>query len=448
MTIKKIGLSTLAAAVVTTSAVAGTLSVTGGVNNVSSELLSVQAVDVNVTNGFTYVNGMTAASATEPGFELAFPGSTIVAAANADITIQDENNVTVARFNRVEGSSIIFDTVATTVINRAATYKVTKDDNVTTGIDATELQITMPQDSASASSTLTLYSNSGDSTLDTASNTVITARAQYSAAITTAYDAQIDASAGFLQFTSGTANVTDDFGWSFTNDSDNMPATAQATLTSYLLTVSADQNLTSYGATIQVGNADDNNVSDSAISYGVTTDANGTVADTANTTTVAPGTTAMDTTVFTASGVVTFDGGATKSLVSTSAGSWTIYGYTAQIPNVSGLSTHNTTFKFTNRSSLDTEIYFTLIDPDGTTVTLNSVANPTIADLPSDTTGTYKASNLVALITDPNFDATTSFSVEVSIPTTPTSVYGMASFKNTTLGQFKDLPVYNSGNSY
>jgi len=76
--------------------------------------------------------------------------------------------------------------------------------------------------------------------------------------------------------------------------------------------------------------------------------------------------------------------------------------------------------KFTNRSSLPTNIYFTLIDPQGHTVSLNSVDNPKLAALPAGTTGTYTASELVSLIpAGTTFNHTGSFSIEVSIPTTP-----------------------------
>jgi hypothetical protein len=51
---------------------------------------------------------------------------------------------------------------------------------------------------------------------------------------------------------------------------------------------------------------------------------------------------------------------------------------------------------------------------------------------------------LLAQVTDVAFNKTASISVEVSVPATPTNIYGFASFRNLKLGQFKDLPIYNS----
>jgi len=132
--------------------------------------------------------------------------------------------------------------------------------------------------------------------------------------------------------------------------------------------------------------------------------------------------------------------------VTKNAGEWAIYGYNAQIPNVAGVEgRYETTMKFTNRSGLDTDIFFTLIDQDGTIVELSSADFPNeIAALPHNTTGKYNATDLLALVTDPEFDKNRSISVEVSIPTTPSAVYGAAAFKNNMTGQFNDLPIYNT----
>jgi len=259
------------------------------------------------------------------------------------------------------------------------------------------------------------------------------------------FDAQIDASLGFKQF-NGQDNKSDGVKYTIANKFSSfvIPATASK----MQLDIVADQNLSTY----KISETNSSNTHINSIKLGdynltasaTGADVNSTFTDAVTSTLQTDQTGAMSVTNFKATGFVTFNGFTKKLLNQVDAGAWTIYGYTAQIPNVVGLSNIDTTMKFTNRSSLDTNIYFTLIDPDGTVVTLDSVKNPSIASLPKKSTGTYKASDLLALVTDPDFDKTGSFSVEVSIPTTPSSVYGMASFKNKTLRQFKDLPIYNS----
>ncbi len=132
-------------------------------------------------------------------------------------------------------------------------------------------------------------------------------------------------------------------------------------------------------------------------------------------------------------------------------GKWDIYGYNAQIPGVMAVKgSFETNLKFTNRSSLDCNIYFTLIDQAGTSVKVDSV-NDGIAMINANETKQYKASDLIKIAEgkNANFMGDKSISVEVVIPTNPSAVYGFASFKNLKLGQFKDLPIYNnSKNSY
>ena len=450
MTIKKIGLSVLTAGLVTTASMAGTLTLGSSAETVSSELLSAQAVNVGITSGFTFnTSGMTASSATEPAFELAFGTGITPTTTNGDVNVTrcDDNSTAIAIYDRIDGTSMIFSTVATKTVERNVDYCIT---GVTNAIVTDELNVTMAQNSTGVDATVYLYDNTGVNTLDSATATVLTSAAQFTGAWGTKLNAQIDASTGFLLFNSA-PTTTDTYTFTITEDG---TVDHQAVLTGASVIITPDQNISTYGIS-----AADTNSSVGVFTTAMTTAVNdlnltvtGLTASTntasktytqTTTLTVAP-TAAMGVVNFTGTGAVTFTGGSKSLFTSEDAGAWTIYGYTAQIPNVSGLATHDTTMKFTNRSSLNTNIYFTLIDPDGTAVTLNSVTNTSLSSLNANVTGTYKASDLIALVTDTDFDATSSFSVEVSIPTTPNSVYGMASFKNTTLGQFKDLPVYNS----
>lgn len=477
MTIKKLGISAATAAVLASSAfAAGTLTVSGGINSISSELIDSQDVNVSFSNPLTYTNGMSASSATEPGFELTISGATMNSTSGANLVVKvadgegyTDENTTVATFDRLDGGSVIFSTVADQTVERTKKYMIVSDDGSDSNgthshvntVDSADLNVSLAQGTATVNAQIKLWSNSGDSELDTATAQILETATQFSGSFGNRLNAQIDASQSFALFentntTTAESTTKDDFTFTVANDKD---ITYPATATKFDVNITADADISAINA-VDDANTDavsvtgawaDNDFNGTVIGtdtiYMETTatnhDNNGSITEDMGVT--IDGTTTLGVTNFTATGKVYFDNGATKTLFSNSAaGTWSIYGYQAQIPNVVGTATIDTTFKFTNRSSLDTEIYFTLVDPDGTVATLNSVTNTELASLASNNTGSYKASELVALVNDANFDSTGSFSVEVSIPTTPTSVYGMASFKNKTLGQFKDLPVYNS----
>jgi len=126
-------------------------------------------------------------------------------------------------------------------------------------------------------------------------------------------------------------------------------------------------------------------------------------------------------------------------------GNWQNYGYRAQIPDVMGTANFKTYLKFTNASSLDADVYIAIRDMDGTVVTLSS-ADGEIASLPAGKTVKYIANTFLqtAYDKDNDLDINHSVSIELNIPATPEKVYGFASLKNVQLGQFKDLPVYNT----
>lgn len=455
MTMKKLGMSAVVASMLTTAVYAsGTISVEGGPITAATEFLDNSAVDVNLTRSFLYTNGMTLATASEAGFELKFD---VTPTSDGNLTVQDfDTNETVADFDRVDGNSIIFSAATNANIQRNKKYKVVSDDNTTVGAGA--ISLTIPKGTTTLTATLIVSDNTGVNVLDNPSANVIDIKPQLSGSFSTKLNAQIDAANGFLVFATNSPTTTSDtysYIYSSIRDMD-----IPVTVTAVDYVVSSDTNLSTYTVTQANtsatttgawGNGDfTNTVNDTNITMAASAgnqDNNGSIEQLV-TLNIAP-TAAMKVVDFKATGKATYTAGAVTGVTKTlfadvDAGTWTIFGYNAQIPNVAGLTTHDTTMKFTNRSSLDTNIYFTLIDPDGTVATLNSVDNPTVAALPSNTTGTYKASKLLALVTDTAFNKTGSVSVEVSIPTTPSAVYGMASFKNITLGQFKDLPVYNS----
>lgn len=452
MTIKTIGLSALTAAMMTTAATAGTLTFDGTGTNTSYVVASefyLGTGDVNNTldlnNTLMYTTGaLPSGTVTEPAITIEFPtGVKAYATTDSNITIDGGNTIGTLKASSNGTNQIIFDKVAGTSVNSNTDLNITGS-----------ITVELPNGTTSATGTLKVgYSTSPD-TADEGTTTMITAADQVTASVTTSFNAFIDAANGFklLVDSAGNNAATDTATITFDSDPAGFDRPVVTAGTSFSTVLNADTNVSTAGAMtsaatlgtatiVAIAQGADNNYTSGLTA--ITIDTTDETVDYVYTPTGVIGTNQIAATTFTTTVTGTYASGTETLLDAASAGAWTIYGYAAQIPNVSGLSTHDTTMKFTNRSTTAADIFFTLIDPDGTVVSLSSAANG-LASLPVGATGTYKASALVALITDTNFNATGSFSVEVSIPTTPNSVYGMASFKNTTLGQFKDLPVYNS----
>ncbi|MCF6172972.1 MAG: hypothetical protein L3J44_04225 [Campylobacteraceae bacterium] len=465
MTIKKIGLSVLAASVLSTVAIAGTITNTSTVGLIGQEKLSLS--DVNITKAFRAVDKVVytptdipATSLKNPIFKYTFGGGT---ALNVDTNTSvwegpvdgNGSNTVIGNWRRVAGDMQVsgtnneiasFNAIDSTIYVYNNKKYIVADDNSTHLVDASVTKVTVAQGStADLTLQAELYSGDSQAQADLApATTIAKVGKEFTGSVTQKFDARIDASGSFKLFYDQYDTGSSDKDSAIVNIHQNATLSgASLGITTASLNVLFDQNTSAYISASGFGALNDLNVSGTVSGFsssGVLTDKNTTIQLTTN------GTAEIKKTVFDAHAYVT-SGTTNFDIITKStgnAGSWTIYGYNAQIPNVASTSAVDVTMKFTNRSSLDTNIYFTLIDPDGTTAKLDSVNNPSLASLKANATGTYKASDLVALVTDPNFDKTGSFSVEVSIPTTPNSVYGMASFKNLTLGQFKDLPVYNS----
>ncbi len=448
---KKIITSAAVAAALTTGAFAvGTLTVNGGTFKVSKELLQGTAVDVNITTAIFYKAGITGSSASEPGFEIAFAGLT-PSAKNLAI-IDAETNATVAKFSRIDDSSIILEAKSGASINRNKSYKLvsfsddndgTNDDNTT--ITAGDLKLTLPKGTTSAKAKLILTDNTGVSKLDEVEDDIITTVQQFSASVKTKLDDKIDSSADFKKFISNT--LLDTYEISFVNNAPSLNKWADATKVDLVLF--SDQNLTKNGYTAATaaaaadGTIDKKDMNTTLTYTDAASDSNQSHTNTLTVT----GASAMSITTFTASAIVTVDGITSPLTImdKAEAGQWDIYGYTAQIPNVTAIAPNfETTIKFTNKGNENANIYFTLRDTDGTVALVNSAINTNVPSLQAGTTQTYNASMLLAQVTDVAFNKTASISVEVSVPATPTNIYGFASFRNLKLGQFKDLPIYNS----
>jgi len=442
---KKIITSAAVAAALTTAAfAAGTLTVDGDTFKVSKELLVAKAVDVNITSPLTYTAGIANSSANEPGFEIVFTGLT--PSAKDLLMIDAETNATIATFSRIDGSSVILEAKATVSVNRNKTYKLVSNDS-NASITAGDLTLKLPQGTTSAKAKLILTDNTGVNTLDSVEDDIISTVQQFSASVKTKFDQQIDSSKAFKKFVNvlPASDVQDTVQVDFINigaDLDKAAGADKATVV-----VHFDQNLSTVALVKPIVGLPTQTMNDTNMTLvysGGAEDVNqtGSVA-----TFILDGTTAMNATNFTASVDVNFETSySNKLLDKVDAGKWDIYGYTAQIPNVTTIAgSFETVMKFTNKSDSDVEAYFTLRDKDGTVATVDTKDTAdTLETIKKGATSIFKASDLLAKVTDAAFNKTTSFSVEVTIPTTPTNIYGFASFQNLKLGQFKDLPIYNS----
>jgi hypothetical protein len=440
---KKIITSAAVAAALTTGAfAAGTLTVDGSTYKVSKELLQAKAVDVNITTAIDYKAGIANSSAAEPGFEIVFAGLT--PSAKDLLMIDADTNATVAQFSRIDGSSIILDAKSGASVNRNKTYRLVSNDS-NSSITAGDLKLTLPKGTTSAKAKLILTDNTGFNTLDTVEDDIITTVQQFSASVKTKLSEQIDSSKDFKTFLN--SGTTDTYEISFVNLGSTLDYDANATKVDLVLF--ADQNLTKNGYTVgkSAGSGNPTVVEKDLNTTSTYNDAESDNNQSDTMSLAVDGASAMSITTFTASAIVTVNGITSPLTImdKAEAGKWDIYGYTAQIPNVVAIASRfETTIKFTNKGNEDANIYFTLRDKDGTVALVNSATNTNIPSLKAGTTSTYNASTLLAQITDVAFNKASSMSVEVSVPATPTNIYGFASFRNLTLGQFKDLPIYNS----
>jgi len=448
MTIKKISLSAIAASMVATSAFAAGV-LTTKPETMALELVKDQNVSVKSDINATYKPSMNA-GVTDGKFVINLNGA----------TINDNNLSNTYIYNKKQGK-IVTKAGTQTTGNGGAKILLDINDSInsgdtlylvtgTTGTSpSTDLNLTVLSNAKSASMTMQIVNNN-DTTLDTSnSKDIMTISPEWSASIKKSFDGLIDASNSFGQFINNTAPDTT------TKDTATISIT-KATLThnanisNLYFYVKPDNNVSTMG-TFSLNDGTTTTNEDASYEYNTTVSTISVSRD-INASFTDINKTEIKETNFTVSakisGVVDNSSYKGDLLTATSFGAWSIYGYKADIPNVRGDGIFETTLKFTNRSSINTKVYFTLIDQAGTVVSFDSskVASVDAQSLSANKTVTYKASELRTLAhnKDANFANAGTFSVEVSIPTTPNKVYGYASFKNKDLGQFKDLPIYNS----
>lgn len=472
MTIKQVMLSAIAATMVTTVAFAaatsnpnkGVININGGSapRTISKELVSIQDTNVSVGKISYIPHGIPAGTLKNPIFKFTFNNKIVSLGDNIGVyeeNTSDINESTLVATNPTlssEGKVLTFTAAsADTYVTNGKTYYLGNDSNEsksTVDANITVAQSTSPSDVTVAAA---LYSGDSQDLADSApAKVILQPETEYSASVTQPFNARIDASSSFTKF-------YDNY------DKDNKSDELQIKITDKALTynlspnyanitVYYDTNLSKVKATVtdsySNGKAVNLNLPVGSASYSantplITTDLNGTnTYDAILTTNAVLNESTINKTNFTAK-VGLMKGNHYFPLLSknTSAGQWSIYGYNAQIPNVSTASNGTRTImKFTNTTGKKVNIYFLLRDQAGDTVTLDSVQNPSLAAIPAGSTSKYTAKELVNLIpAGKPFNKLSSFSVEVSIPTTPSKVYGEAMFIGNT-GQITTLPIYNN----
>ena len=480
MTIRRVMLSAIAATMVTTVAFAATTTSpnTGIINidgqkaprTISKELVSIQDTNVSVGRISYIPHGIPAGTLKNPIFKFIFNNK--IAKYGSNLGVYEENASDINKSTLVannptlsSGGKVLTFTAVTgdTYVTNGKKYYVGSDGNESASINNKDLNITVVQSTSPSNVTAAaqLYSGDSQDLADSAPATVILQpEAEYSASVTNPFNANIDASTSFTKFYNnyvGTKKTTDNL----QIDINDKKLTYNLNPNDANITVYYDTNLSKVGATVTdsySNGGQDNNATDvgdasySANKKLTTTDLNGTNTYDANLTTAAVlGKSTINPTTFTVKVGVT-KGTHYFPLLSknTSAGQWGIYGYNAQIPNVSTSSNGTRTImKFTNSTGKPTSVIFTLRDQKGHTVTLNSDNYPSLAGIPAGATSKYTAKELVGLIPAGNpFNSFGSFSIEVSIPTSPNKIYGEAMFVGNT-GQITTLPIYsNKTNSY
>jgi len=362
----------------------------------------------------------------------------------ASLWNKDTNKTVSSKFSYagVNHQKIVFDINDT--INDADTIYLVKDSDLSNVVKSVEMNATMLSNATSVTFSEALLDNTDKLLSNGTKANMITTQKEWSVEVSS-FSGQIDAAQGFLKFNPNTATDTS----SVTLTANTTGIVQKTGIVVFETVAKADNNVSAFGSYTVGGVA--KTIANNQYDYNTTTNADTTKID--NITFTADGKNKIQETIWNADVKLVKVGDVTlktpKTLYSGSFGQWTIYGYNAQIPDVMPTDDFVTYLKFINRSNTPSDVFFTLIDQDGRVVTLDSI-NDDIASLPVGIAQKYKASDLAAIASkeNPDFDMTHSISIEVSIPTTPSSVYGMASLKNKALGQFKVLPIYNNGNNY
>jgi len=454
MTIKKIGLSVAVASALASSVFALTVT-PNKTDTISQELLSTQKVNINTVEPIIFtcqMNGTPVAVASKAGLQLTIPGFT---GADHNISVYPVNkdgNITgsaAATFSQVNPTNHMIVFTGQTSFSRGQMYAIAHG-GLAIGKLANSLPIdinsTVAQNSTNVDATIQIVSNNGVNVLDTGSGAIATVKKQFNYKVVTPASDQIDAASGFLSLWNNGKVTSDSIAVEFDN---NINIVNRAKNVSFSGVINYDQNLTGLFSVVPSGYTPfTKKVNDKNVTF---TNANingiSSFAPTVTFTRVTNSKDKISPTTFTTSASVTFNNHTLSLGKNLPAGQWTIYGYNAKIPNVAymGNGAVSTLIKLTNRSNLTQPVYFTLYDQQGNKATFSTADSSALKAIAPNATGKYTAKELLAAakIKNPNFNANGgSFSVEITVSTSPSNVYGIASL-NTVHG-YKVLPIYSN----
>jgi len=494
MTIKKIGLSMAVMTALASSAFAGTLVYSDGSTSakIASELYQLDNnVTVNLGTSTRYMEYTASldgsGTVSDAAINLIF-SSVVTKPSGYKFVIADESdgNKTIAKEINYDSATgkVTFDSDSQYTIADGKKYiialtdgNVNLDDTLTAG-NIQEAQVSGSQSVHTAfGGNLEVWSTSGTETLrDTASMDFFTVVPQYKVTCDNKFNNLINVENSSLTFVSTKHGVLNDANGSSGDIaevlSDIMRFTVTKTAVDFgldgngsVMSLSADNN-TTFATAIAAGTtnfADDTGVVAINALGDATTEVNATdtfslpstfygLGASTHTYTVnlkATGLAAIPATKFTGNFYIrdnrvdsntTYTPADPSYSANTAAGEWAEFAYIAQIPSATTDSAVETKLKVVNRSCKDVTPIFKLVK-DGVVTTVKA---PSIVAVDSQVQ--FKLSDIVAKAIDEgaSISATGQYALEVTIPGNAEDFYVYAQSKNVNVGQFKDLPVYNT----
>lgn len=442
MTIKKLALSTVAAAMVTTSASAtgGTLAITNaqtvGAESLVAAKNHVNSVDINTTYTVNILGSIST-------------GSVIYTISGVDIN--SSNAAAVSVFNAGSGST--FEEVTSGCANGAAGQIICDVNGTITSGDvlylsdannsgttnpggyAWDVNTTAGFTSATISAQLT---NSATTEIDSGTAvTFLTATTEWSASVTTPFASTIDASDSFLSFQSD-ANATITISQTAVDLGSATPA--------FVWSVMPDSNVSAFGTVTMTGAVTQGRDNNYTMTGGAAALAAGVyqmdfTPDTTN---------AIAESSFTTGLTATFNSNAVNLIAANSNfGTFTTYGYTGNIPGASySAGITDTIITLVNDQAAATaDTVVVLTDADGDSCTLTSSTDAEVTKPTANSSTKYTLSTMLGNAGCSALTGT-SYAIQITLPTTPSNVFANAFVKNSSINQFKVLPVYSNGTSY
>ena len=446
---KNILLSTVAMATMFTAANAGTIDLTdrtgttaGDAFQLSSELHTANAGAGTTAAMATVISSYTPTAIplgtlTDPAFNITMTNGVLNVPANTVLCSVTNAGTVVGEYATGTGTAqVVFQAPGggSTISNNVAyVFGIDAAADGTCDGAAHAMTVDLPQGELSESMTMSAGTAATQVIHDTATAGILSTVTEYSASNTGLLDGQIDAADDFLTFTGAVAAdvLTTTISRAYTDASvaeadDFLTVTLNSTVALPTVTVTAVDNAVA-AAAVTAATGD---MSWSIVGTGTQVVAN---ADTFVTTLTTDGTTVIPETTFTTDVEIDFSGttvqGTSALLTSAAAGNWSIFGYNGTVPYVSTGGTTTTVFKVNNSSTTPAEVFWTVTDDAGITVSnlsVNAVLGDANSELGAGEGNAWLASSIQAAAAAVNPAFGTSFRATVIVPTTPTDVSAVA----------------------